>query len=460
MMNRLRTGIFASCLTCGLFNGTMTAESLITAESEKSVTPKVDSPIITFMPDGGWCWYQDPRALIHHGKLILAGLSGRSGDVKISVYDLEAGKNLGTVVLHEKFERDDHDVPALYARPDGSILAMYAKHAKENVHYYRISDPEDYMKWGPEQRFVHDFKHQTGVTYMNLYYMKDQGLLYNFFRDGPTFNPSFMTSADHGDTWGNRTHFIADGLGGRNRPYARYLQRDANTVGVSFTEGHPRNYGNSLYYADFRNGAFYKVDGTKIKDLAAGPLLPSDAEKIYLGAETWEKPKGSESVPNSAWTCAAAIDSHGFPHLGYTVYLSDSDHRFRLATWNGTTWDDREIAHAGKCLYQKESSYTGLMAFDPESPERIVISSDVDPTNGKNSGGVHEIYAADVGLKGSVTTIQWSPLTAGSRHRQIRPIFVAAEGYKVLLWLSGPWNTYIDYQSDAVGMILDRPVKK
>ena len=423
------------------------------SKKQKKGTP---API-TFMKDGGWCWYQDPRVIINNEKLIVAGLSGQSGDVKISIYDLESRKDLGTVVLHEKFQRDDHNVPALYARPDGSILAVYAKHGNEKIHYYRISDPVNYLKWEEEQRFVHDYPQRRGVTYINLYTMKNKGLLYNFFRSGDTYNPTFITSSDEGETWGNRTHFLADEVDGRHRPYARYLQRDANTVGVSFTEGHPRKYGNSLYYADFRDGAFYNVDGSIIKNLSDGPLVPSETERIFLGSDTSKKPKGFESVPNSAWTCTMASDVKGNPHVGYTLYLSNSDHRYRIASWNGTAWTDREIAYAGKCLYTRESSYTGLMAFDPADPSKVAISTDVDPVTGKSLGGTHEIYVGNVGASNKISSIQWKPVTIGSGHRNIRPIIVSGEGYTVLLWLSGPWNTFTDYKSDVVGLVIACP---
>jgi hypothetical protein len=304
---------------------------------------------------------------------------------------------------------------------------------------------------------VHDYPEQQGITYMNLHFLQNEGVLYNFFRDGRNFNPTFITSSDHGKTWGNRTHFIMDEVEGRQRPYARYLQRDVNTVGISFTDGHPRNYGNSLYYADFCNGVFFNADGTKIKDLADGPLRTSEAEKIYTGSETKKKPKECESVPNSAWTCAMAADTTGNPHIGYSLYLSNDDHRYRIASWDGSRWIDREIAHAGKCLYTKESSYTGLMAFDPEDSTQVYISSDVDPSTGKNLGGTHEIYSASIGLDDDISSIKWKPVTSGSKYRNIRPIIVSGEGYKVVMWLRGPWNTFKDYCSDVVGLMLEKP---
>ncbi|TXG35900.1 glycoside hydrolase family 88 protein [Seonamhaeicola maritimus] len=416
-----------------------------------------DNQYQTFMKDGGWCWYQDPRAIISNGKLLISGLSGQSGDVRLGVYDLKSEKNDSTLTMHKNFQRDDHNVPALYQRPGKSVLAVWAKHGNEKVHHFNISTSNDYLKWGEPKKIEHTYNHKNGVTYMNLYYVKNEGKLYNFFRSGLTFNPSFVTSEDHGETWGNSTHFIANDIKGYQRPYARYYQKDENTVAVSYTDGHPRQYGNNLFYAEFTNGAFFKADGTKIKNLSDGVLRASEGEKVYTGSDTFTKTIVQESVPNSAWTCAMATDKGNNPHLGYTLYLSDSDHRYRIASWNGEKWIDREIAYAGKCLYKVESSYTGLLAFDPEDPTKVYISSDVDPSTGEDLGGVHEIYEATVGAKDDITSIKWKAITSNSNYRNIRPIVVSNEGYKVLLWLNGPWYDYMNYNSNVQGIILEKP---
>lgn len=408
---------------------------------------------ITFMKDAGWCWYQDPRAVIHEDKLVVAGISGQSGDIKISVYDLRQGRSLGTTVLHSKFQVDDHNVPALHVRSNGSILAVYAAHSTDRIHHYRISDPDDYLKWGKPMRFVHDYPNAGNVTYMNLHAMKAEGKLYNFFR-GIGFNPSFITSTDEGLTWGEPTHFIKDEVEGRNRPYPRYAQRDENTVAVSFTEAHPRNFGNSIYYAEFRDGAFFRADGTRIKALADGPLTPAETERIFKGSGKRTKGKKGSSAERSAWTSSIAVDAKARPHLGYSLYLSNDDHRYRMAHWDGAKWIDREVAYAGTCLYTAESSYTGLITLDPSDPRRVMISTDVDPTTGKKLGGTHEIYAATVESTDNVESIRWQAVTRNSSHRNIRPVIVAGDGYRVALWLRGPWRTFTDYESDIVGLVL------
>lgn len=423
-------------------------------EREPAEVFKANDKTITFMKDGGWCWYQDPRAIISKDQLVIGSVSGQSGDVKVSVFDLENKTDKGTVVLDKNFEVDDHDTPAFYLKPNGSILSMWAKHAHENKHYYSVSSPGNYLEWDNKKTFVHDYEGKKGVTYMNLHYLENEKTLYNFFRDGPSFNPSYITSKDHGETWGNRTHFIADDVEGRQRPYARYIQKDANTVGISFTDGHPRRYGNSLYYAEFRDGAFFNVDGTKIKDANGSPLFTKESEKLYVGSETKNKPKGFESVPNSAWTCAMGKDAENNPHLGYTLYLINDDHRFRIALWDGSQWIDKEIAFAGKCLYTMESSYTGLMAFDPEDPTRVYISTDVNPSTGEKINNIHEIYTAKVGVEDDISTIKWEALTSNSEFRNIRPMVVSNKTHKVLIWLSGPWDSYVNYKSDVKGIIL------
>jgi hypothetical protein len=131
--------------------------------------------------------------------------------------------------------------------------------------------------------------------------------------------------------------------------------------------------------------------------------------------------------------------------------------RFRITSWKGHKWNDREIAYAGKCLYKGESSYTGLLTFDPEDPTNVYISTDVNPSTGEDLGGKHEIYSAKIGVNDDISTIEWKALTSNSPHRNIRPIVVADEGYKVLLWLYGPWQSFTNYDSNVVGIILKKP---
>lgn len=174
------------------------------------------------MQEGGWCWYQDPRAIVDDGKLFTGSVQGNSfGPALVGVYDLRQKKSLGTALMQDNFEHDDHNSPVFYARPDGRVLAVYTLHGNNRIHYYRISDPKNSLKWSEEMTYEHDYPKADTVTYMNLFPLAKEGKLYNFFR-GMEFNPCFITSADYGKTWGEPTHFIQDGLPGRHRRHTLY----------------------------------------------------------------------------------------------------------------------------------------------------------------------------------------------------------------------------------------------
>lgn len=405
--------------------------------------------IRTFMYNGGWCWFQDPRAVIHGDKLLIGGVAGNGpGDAAVGVYDLRKDVLWGRTTVAEEFDRDDHNSPVLYPRQDGSLLAVYARHSTENIHYYRISDREDYLVWGGERVISHD----DPATYSNLLKLSEEDTLYNFYR-GIDWNPSFVTSADEGDSWGRTRHFIQDELNGVQRPYARYASNGADTVAVSFTDAHPRDFGNSLYYAEFRDGNFYRADGTLIKNLDRdGPLRPSEAEEIFEGGGGGFRGMDA-SAEKSAWTSSIELDEQGHPHIGYTLYLSNTDQRYRLASWDGKQWIDREIAFAGTPLYEVEASYTGLVTLDPADPGHVVISTDVDPSTGQALEGTYQVFHAHIGPSDTTETIRWERLSDDSRRDNIRPIVVSGNDRRAVLWLRGQYNTYTDYHLDVVGIV-------
>ena len=398
-----------------------------------------------FARNGGWCWFQDPRAIIHNGKLIVGSVSGsgsQAGDVRCSVCDLKAGSDLGTFVLHPKLQSDDHNAPAFYARPDGRILAVYAYHTSP-AHYYRISEPDDPTRWGPEQAF----KHPHSISYMNLYYHPPDDTLYNFYRDTMgTYCPAYLTSRDHGQTWEIGGQLIAHGLSGRHRPYPRY-SADSQWIYVCFTEAHPQEYpaGCGIYFAKFRGGKFYKADGTIIKDLArGGPLRPGEAEQVLAG-----------EPDRSAWTSSISTDAAGRIFIAYSVRRSPSDHRFRYACWDGKRWHNYPVAYAGAGLYPHAYDYTGLITIDPTLPGRVYFATNVDPTHGTcNTSGKHEMVEATTADLGR--TWKFMPLTRNSPVTNMRPVCVVGQEHVAVLWMRGRYSTYVDFDTDIVGFIRRR----
>jgi len=219
-----------------------------------------------FMQHGGWCWYQDPRAIVHQGKVFIGSVRGNgAGEALVGVYDLKAGKQMGSVTVNPSFDRDDHNSPVFHVRPDGSVLTVYARHSRDAFHRSRISDPNDPLKWSDEVKHERKANNpRDHVTYMNLFYLKNEGLLYNLYRH-IDFNPTFVTSDDHGKTWSEPAHFFKNEVEGRHRPYPRYASNGKDTISVSMSDAHPRNFGNSIYYFEFRDGKYWKADGTLIR---------------------------------------------------------------------------------------------------------------------------------------------------------------------------------------------------
>src|SRR5699024_5393518 len=99
----------------------------------------------TVTDNGGWCWFQDERALVDPdtGTLLLGAVAStggadgerRGGDVDLHVVDLDRlGDETATrpVTLHAGLESDDHDNPALWRRADGRWLAVSSRHTSDN----------------------------------------------------------------------------------------------------------------------------------------------------------------------------------------------------------------------------------------------------------------------------------------------------------------------------------------
>ena len=161
------------------------------------------------------------------------------------------------------------------------------------------------------------------------------------------------------------------------------------------------------------------------------------------------------SAEKSAWTSAVAFDSKGYPHIADTYYLSNHDQRYRIASWDGKQWQDREVAYAGSRLYEREASYTGLITLDPSDPSIVAISTNVYPNNGKPLGEHHQIFKARLKKTDDTDSINWQQLTDDKHNDNLRPIIVVGEGHKMLIWLKGKYTTYTNYYLDAVGMQLN-----
>lgn len=426
---------------------------------------------IVFNDDGGWCWYQDERVVIANGRLVIGSVASgrddpqRRGNIEVVSYDIASGA-LQRFTLHEGVDEkdrrqwyDDHNVPAFLTTASGHLLAIYAKHGPEEKIYLRRSErPGDATAWAPAQVFIPSEK--SRVTYSNAFRLSaEKGRIYNFFRGlDNSFKPSWMTSDDDGLTWTTGGIAINVPSEFRHRPYVKYASNGRDMIHLAYTEGHPRDFDNSIYHAYYQGGQLRRSDGSVISSLKEGMPRPEDGTRVFAG--------GPDRV---AWISDLHLDSRGRPYLAYSVQMNDAgkkpghcgqDHRYRFARWDGKRWHDTEVAFAGTCIYPREDDYTGLITLDPHDPRTLYISTNADPVTGaplvsQTDGQRHwEIFR---GVTRDFRKWTWTPVTKNSKADNLRPIVPEWPGNRrALLWLQGKMRTYTDFDFRVVGLIEPR----
>lgn len=421
--------------------------------------------------DGGWCWFEDERAIVVDGKIVAATIAtgyrdpARKGAVEVATYDPATGRT-AVAALHRpaseeerRLWADDHNSPALLLRPDGRILAMYARHGNEEKIYYRISkNPRDTSAWGEERVFVPSPK--SRVTYSNLHFLAREnggkGRIYDFYRGfDASFKPSWAWSDDHGETWRPGKVFIDVPGEFRHRPYVKYASDGRDTVHMTYTEGHPRNYDNSIYHIFYRAGNLHGSGGTVLRSLEEGLVKPEEGTLVFRG-----------DPQNVAWTSDIHLDRRGRPFLAFSVQkdsagmapgVGGDDFRYYQARWDGKTWAAREIAYGGSKLYPKEDDYTGNIALDPHDPDTVFISTNAHPATGEplvsRADGRRRWEIFRGATRDGGVTWTWTPLTSDSRADNIRPVVPIWEGSsRAVLWLRGTMRAYTDYDFSVVGL--------
>ena len=395
--------------------------------------------------DGAWCWFQDERVLVDGHQLYVTSISSK-GDVQVNTWDLKTGA-VRVFTLIDKFQIDDHNVPALLLRADGHLMAFWTTHggvSGQQKMYVRVTaKPHDTSAWEPIQTF--DFGSPHGFSYANPFQLSaENGRIYFFWR-AIDFNPTWSRSDDNGLTWRTAANHIYFQKG--DRPYVKYASNGRDTIHFAYTDGHPDRpmFNNSLYHAYLRNGTLHRSDGTAIRKLEDGPVQVAEGTRIY---------DGRLSLKGEAWVWDLHLDPQGNPVVAYTSHIHSGDIRYRYARWNGRAWEDGEIAHAGRRLYQSQEYYAGGIALDPDDLNTVYLSANVHPVSGEPTASGHfEIW------KGTRAEGKWSfvSLTPGTTVDNLRPIVPAGHPAKnaanaFVLWYRGEYRSYTDWSTEVVAL--------
>ncbi|GAA5495185.1 hypothetical protein Rhal01_01360 [Rubritalea halochordaticola] len=431
-----------------------------------STVPGNSEPVL--VEDGVWTWFNDERAVWHNGKLYI-GYVKKNGRISVSQYDPATGQSHESE-LSSVTQVDDHNNPSLHVLTNGKLLACYARHSSDNYFYYRVSnvtEPQSLSDWGAEQTHGSGSKH----SYANTYMMSAEGSkLYTFTR-GIGWNPNWTVSTDQGATWSTLQELVRNG-GSSTRPYVRYTGNGLDAVDFIYTDGHPRNENNSIYHARIKGGNVLHTDGTVIKSLANTPLI-HDAATPERGTVVYQYSSSAQSDPNQwipggrAWSWDIQYQKNGDPVIVFTVqvdlatggsdWTSDRIYYY-YARWNGSQWEKRFIAHAGRPLYSSEDDYAGGICIDPERPNVVYLSSNAsEPFTLSslsnvplNAGNRYEIW------KGTTTdggaSFEWEPVTMDSAVDNIRPFVPRGHGLgESVLWLQGTYSSYQNYNTKVNG---------
>lgn len=436
----------------------------------------VAGKLIQLNDNGAWSWFMDERVIVHNNRLLVGSIRSTDksfregqhekhwGHCELAVHDLTTGRT-DVVMLHEHFEQDDHNGPALHVRPDGKVLAVYTRHSFERKVFWRVSESDDLLKWGPICELETPGKDHPpfggdNVTYSNLFQPTNEGgTLYNYFRS-VQHQQNWMYSTDNGNTWKYGGMFLKGYQG--YAPYFKYCT-DGEKIHFIGTEDHPRNFDNSVYHGVIHNRKIYQSDGRLFGALSnttekSGDIW--DLTTIYKG-----------DIDNVAWVIDLHLDKNQNPVCVFSVQKDGRglpcgqggfDHRFHWAKWDGKRWVQHEFAYAGTRLYSFEDDYTGLAALDPQDTNVVYFSTDAHPVNGQPliSGADgkrhHELFKGVTRDDGQ--TWEFTQITSNSDTDNLRPIIPIWDDPRLaLVWMRGtysanrgPWNTKV------VAVIMER----
>ena len=388
----------------------------------------------SFSFDGAWCWFSDPRSVYYEGKkkCTYTGWIDCYGDIFISSYNHLTGESKSHNI-YDNLEIDDHDNPSILIDKDGYLLVFFSKHATpEPIHFIKSKSPEDITQWNAEKLLdLNDSmkypKWRNSYTYCNPVQLSAENNKIFLFWRGLDGKPTFSTSEDGGETWSKGNIFILpEQIYEYRRPYVKVYSSGKDKIHIIFTDGHPRDEKqNSVYYMCYKKGAFYKANGTKIKNITDEAVSPREADVVYDAKLTNQK----------AWVWDVAEDEKGHPVIAYTKFPNDSTHIYSYSNWNGKSWQNMNLINSGRWFpktakgkIETEPNYSGGLTIDKENPNTLYLSV--------NRSGVFEIEKWTQKPDGKNWIVE--NITQGSVKDNVRPFAIrgAKDGNPLqLLWM-------------------------
>jgi hypothetical protein len=389
---------------------------------------------VTTWGDGAWSWFGDPRAVRVVGRYdqTFVGWIDWIGNVVVGQYDARFGVLRAHVIA--KLARDDHSNPSLLVEPDKRLSVFFSGHNGSHMYFRTSLRPEDNTAWGPVRR-VPSLPGPAGSTYPNpLILPAEHHALWIFWR-GPDYSQDYAIRTIDGRWCPARRLILGQPppsatVPGR-RPYVKVDSNGRDTIGIGFSDGHPRETISSIYYFAYRAGALWTAGGRRIARLADAPIATTRADLVYDG-----RPSGV-----SAWIHDIAFDRRGRPVIVYATFPSVFNHAYWYARWNGRSWEKHFMTRAGPSISPigLEQQYSGGLALDHSNPSVVYLSRQVN--------GWFAIQKWVTGNGGASWRRRWVVQTAGVSN--VRPVVPRGPdgGPMGVLWMRGHYGDYRDYQT-------------
>lgn len=384
--------------------------------------------------NGAWSHIGSPRALFLADTTILGAVVGGSlGDCVLHAYD-HVAESASSFVLRAALggaegNPDHHGNPAMVVMPNGKLLTAFAGHDAPEL-WIRISTnaAPDISSFAAAVN-IDSSVGGSDYTYIALVVLGSS--IYLFYRDESSGigRLAYTVSTDNAATWSARTILFSPGAA--RTAYWKVAGNGVDRVDIFVTDGSMPNETAPVktYHLYLQGGARYKSDGTVIA--ASLPLGPSDLTLVYDGAD------------GRGWPFDAAIrPDDGTPQLALQVAVDgDTDNSLRDVRWRSGAWSSHEISRSDGIVV---ANISPGVVYDHMNPDKAYVNRLV--------AGAWEMFDATTIDDGA--TWEVSQITVGSAEDQLSASPVEDhDGRMPVVWFTGPYVDYLDFDSSIVGLL-------
>jgi len=401
---------------------------------------------------GAWCVWPRQRALIHpDGRLFVGYLTGRSplgGTLRATSVDLTRLQVLEHFELGrvDDLHADDHWSPGL-ALVGGKVASAWTLHTNDA-----------WLSVSPSLREPHRRVDLPGkATYAQLHHLWGRRLL--TYRGGLPFGWALAASAD-GRVWESLGTIVtkqpiegAPPQAGGHRPYLCLTpDRSGQRLWFAAADSHAGESGMASVFVGAIEAdlTITDADGLPVGRVGEAPVTQLDGALTRLLAGQ----RGADDLGHRTYR-AVDLSTHDDGTVQVLItgrepvgpYVGPPPrglywHRYWCARRDPATgaWDVQPLAWAGAELAAHTIDYVGLLATDPTTPDRVVVSSNVHPATGAPAVG--ERWQLWEGVRAGGGWV-WAPLTADPSRDNIRPVLVASHDRKALVWMRGRYRGYV-----------------